>query len=40
VPIGIMTVVALAIGVLGFPLLHVLAVMMPLSLVFAWARRP
>jgi chromate transporter len=36
VPIVITATVALAIGVLGFKLLHVLAVMMPLSLLLAW----
>jgi hypothetical protein len=32
-------VVALSIGVLGFPLVHVLLVMMPVSLFAAWLTR-
>ncbi len=39
VPFAIMTVVALSIGVFGLPLLYVLAVMMPLSLLLAWLSR-
>ncbi|MGE0223265.1 MAG: chromate transporter [Acetobacteraceae bacterium] len=35
-PIVITATVAIAIGVLGYPLLHVLAVMMPVSLLLAW----
>jgi hypothetical protein len=34
-----MTVVALSIGVLGFRLVHVLAAMMPVSLLLAWTTR-
>lgn len=39
VPASITAVVALSIGVLGFSLVHVLAVMMPLSLAIAWWER-
>jgi chromate transporter len=39
VPILITAVVALSIGVLGFPLVHVLLVMMPVSLFAAWLTR-
>ena len=40
VPACITAIVGLSIGVLGFPLLNVLAVMMPISLVIAiWERR-
>jgi chromate transporter len=40
VPIVITATVALSIGVLGFRLVHVLLVMMPVSLVLAWVTRP
>lgn len=36
IPALVATVIAIAIGVLGFPLLHVLAVMLPVSLLLAW----
>ena len=36
IPLAICLVIALAIGVLGFPLLHVLAVMLPVSLALTW----
>ena len=39
VPIGIVAAVTIAIGILGFPLVQVLAVMMPLSLFLAWLGR-
>jgi chromate transporter len=39
-PACITAVVALSIGVLGFRLVHVLAVMMPVSLLLAWLTRP
>lgn len=39
IPVGVTTVVALSIGVFGFPLVHVLLVMMPVSLALAWATR-
>ena len=39
IPIAITTVIALSIGVLGFKLLHVLAVMLPVSLLAAWLTR-
>jgi len=39
VPLAIVVVIALAIGVLGFPLLHVLAVMLPVSLALTWLDR-
>jgi chromate transporter len=39
VPISITAVVAVSIGVLGFPLVHVLLVMLPVSLVAAWVTR-
>lgn len=35
-PIAVTTVIALAIGVADIPLLHVLAVMLPVSLLIAW----
>jgi len=40
VPAAIATVIALAIGVFGFRLLHVLLVMMPVSLLLAWWQGP
>ena len=40
IPIVITAVVALSIGVLGFSLVHVLLVMMPVSLLAAWLTRP
>ena len=36
IPLAIAAIVTLAIGVLGFPLLHVLAVMLPVSLALTW----
>ena len=39
-PIAITAVVTLSIGVFGFSLPHVLALMMPVSLLLAWATRP
>jgi chromate transporter len=36
VPIGITAVVTIAIGILGFPLISVLVVMLPVSLLIAW----
>jgi len=36
IPAAVAIVIALAIGVLGFPLLHVLLVMLPVSLALAW----
>jgi chromate transporter len=35
-PALVMAAIAIAIGVLGFPLLYVLAVMLPVSLALAW----
>ena len=40
IPIVITAVVALSIGVLGFSLIHVLLVMMPISMAIAWITRP
>jgi chromate transporter len=40
IPIAIAASVALSIGVLGFPLLRVLLVMLPVSLAAAWLTRP
>ena len=40
IPIVITAIVALSIGVLGFSLVHVLLVMMPVSLLAAWLTRP
>lgn len=40
VPAAIMLVIAVAIGVLGYSLLHVLLVMMPVSLLLAWLQGP
>jgi chromate transporter len=40
ISIVITAVVALSIGVLGFSLVHVLLVMMPISMVIAWITRP
>lgn len=40
VPAAIAATVALTIGVFGFPLIEVLAVMMPVSLLAAWWTRP
>jgi chromate transporter len=39
IPIGIVAAVTVAIGILGFPLVQVLAVMMPISLFLAWLGR-
>lgn len=39
VPAVVTAVIAVAIGVLGFRLLHVLAVMLPVSLLLAWLER-
>ena len=36
IPATVTAVIAIAIGVLGFRLLHVLAVMLPVSLALAW----
>jgi chromate transporter len=36
VPALVTVVIAISIGMLGFPLLHVLAVMLPVSLALAW----
>ncbi|HUN41739.1 MAG TPA: chromate transporter [Acetobacteraceae bacterium] len=36
IPFAVAAVIAVAIGVLGFPLLHVLAVMLPVSLALTW----
>jgi chromate transporter len=40
ISIVITAVVALSIGVLGFSLVHVLLVLMPISMVIAWITRP
>ncbi len=40
IPIVITTITSLAIGVLGFSLVHVLLVMLPLSMLAAWATHP
>jgi chromate transporter len=40
VPVGVTAAVAVSIGVLDFPLVHVLLVMMPASLVLAFLARP
>ncbi len=40
IPIVITAVVTLSIGVLGFSLVHVLLVMLPVSLLAAWMTRP
>ena len=40
VPILVTAAVTLSIGVLGFSLVHVLLVMMPVSLPLAWLTRP
>lgn len=39
VPLLVTAAIAIAIGVLGFRLLHVLAVMLPVSLLLAWLER-
>ena len=39
IPIVVMTVVSLSVGVFDYSLVHVLLVMMPLSLLLAWATR-
>lgn len=39
-PAAVATVIALAIGVFGFRLLHVLLVMIPVSLLLAWLQGP
>jgi chromate transporter len=39
VPAAVTTIIALAIGVVGIPLLHVLAVMLPVSVLIAWLER-
>ncbi len=38
-PLAVTAIIALAIGVVGIPLLHVLAVMLPISLLIAWLER-
>lgn len=40
VPFAVATIIATSIGVLGFRLLHVLAVMLPVSLALAWLDPP
>ena len=40
IPIGVTAAVTVSIGVLGFSLVHVLLVMMPVSLLLAWLTRP
>jgi chromate transporter len=40
IPIAVTAIVTLSIGVLGFSLVHVLLVMMPVSLLLAWLTRP
>ena len=40
VPIAITAIVTLSIGVIGYSLVHVLLVMMPVSLLLAWLTRP
>jgi chromate transporter len=40
IPVAITAVVALSIGMAGFPLVRVLLVMMPVSLLAAWVTRP
>jgi chromate transporter len=40
ISIAITVIVTLSIGVFGFSLVHVLLVMMPVSLLLAWATRP
>jgi chromate transporter len=39
IPIGVVTVITVSIGLLGYSLVHVLMVMMPVSLVLTWIRR-
>lgn len=39
-PILIAAAVALSVGILGYPLIHVLAVTMPVSLILAWWTHP
>jgi len=38
-PLAVTAIIALAIGVVGIPLFHVLAVMLPVSLLIAWLER-
>jgi chromate transporter len=40
VPIVIASIITVSIGILGFSLVHVLLVMMPVSLIAAWLTRP
>ncbi|MEA2727987.1 MAG: chromate transporter [Acetobacteraceae bacterium] len=40
IPIAVTAIVTLSIGVFGFPLVHVLLVMLPISLLLAWLTRP
>jgi chromate transporter len=40
IPLTVTAIVTLSIGVFGFSLVHVLLVMMPVSLLLAWATRP
>jgi chromate transporter len=40
IPVAITAIVTLSVGVLGFSLVHVLLVMMPVSLAAAWLTRP
>ncbi len=40
IPIAVTTAVTVSIGILGFSLVHVLLVMMPVSLLLAWLTRP
>jgi maltodextrin utilization protein YvdJ len=40
VPALVTAVVAVSIGIFGFKLVHVLAVMMPVSLLLAWLFKP
>jgi chromate transporter len=40
IPIAVATIVTLSIGVFGFPLVHVLLVMLPISLLLAWLTSP
>ncbi|HET6609547.1 MAG TPA: chromate transporter [Rhodopila sp.] len=39
VPIGVMTIITVTIGLMGYSLVHVLMVMMPASLLLTWIRR-
>ena len=40
IPLAITAIIAISIGLLGYSLVDVLAVMMPVSLLFAWLTRP